>query len=485
MIADFNTLIAWLAMPAIIAIAVWAGYSYKKRSMQIDDRAANHHGLLEEFSGDLNRIAMTDPLTQLPNRRGLKQQLEAGIRRSTRLDTSLAVAFIDLDDFKPINDAYGHHVGDAVLQAVAKRLNKAVRRCDLVGRIGGDEFLAIIEDIKSNQDVVTIVERMIHSMREVFYIDHHELHISASIGIAVYPRDGDIDRLIIAADSAMYLAKSAGKHQFRFYDKEMELASDRMLEMHRDLKNAIERNELELYYQPKVDSKTYSLAGVEALLRWQHPEKGWIAPKVFILAAERFGLMNQVSHWVIEESCRTLHRMRSMGIHLQVSINLSTQQFRNVDMVNNVLAVLNRFDLPHSCLMFEVTEDTALSNPEQFDARLQEFRAAGIDVAMDDFGAGNSTITGLQKLHVTQLKLDPSISSKTTLDKRSYDIADALIRFAHALDLTVVAEGVETEEQCRALTELGCDQMQGYLFGRPVPEERLPNLFRQISMRQQ
>lgn len=485
MIADFNTLIVWLAMPAIIAIAVWAGYSYKKRSMQIDERAANHHSLLEEFGGDLNRIAMTDPLTQLPNRRGLKHQLEAGIRRSTRLETSLAVAFIDLDDFKPINDAYGHHVGDEVLQVVAKRLNKAVRRCDLVGRIGGDEFLAIIEDIKSNQDVVTIVERMIHSMREVFYIDHHELHISASIGIAVYPRDGDIDRLIIAADSAMYLAKSAGKHQFRFYDKEMELASDRMLEMHRDLKNAIERNELELYYQPKVDTKTYSLAGVEALLRWQHPVKGWIAPKIFILAAERFGLMNQVSHWVIEESCRTLHRMRSMGIHLQVSINLSTQQFRNVDMVNNVLEVLNRFDLPHSCLMFEVTEETALSNPELFDARLQEFRAAGIDVAMDDFGAGNSTITGLQKLHVTQLKLDPSITSKTTLDKRSYDIADALIRFAHALDLTVVAEGVETEEQCRALTELGCDQLQGYLFGRPVPEERLPNLFRQISMRQQ
>lgn len=484
MIADFNTLIVWLAMPAIIAIAVWAGYSYKKRSMHLDERAANHHSLLEEFGSELNLIAMTDPLTQLPNRRGLKHQLEAGIRRCTRLDTSLAVAFIDLDDFKPINDDYGHHVGDEVLQVVAKRLNKAVRRCDLVGRIGGDEFLAIIEDIKSNQDVVTIIERMIHSLREVFYIDHHELHISASIGIAVYPRDGDIDRLIIAADSAMYLAKSAGKHQFRFYDKEMELASDRLLEMHRDLKNAIERNELELYYQPKVDSKTYSLAGVEALLRWQHPVKGWIAPKIFILAAERFGLMNQVSHWVIEESCRTLHRMRSMGIHLQVSINLSTQQFRNVDMVNNVLEVLNRFDLPHSCLMFEVTEEIALSNPELFDARLQEFRAAGIDVAMDDFGAGNSTITGLQKLHVTQLKLDPSITSKTTLDKRSYDIADALIRFAHALDLTVVAEGVETEEQCRALTELGCDQLQGYLFGRPVPEERLPNLFRQISARQ-
>lgn len=485
MTADFNYLIVWLAMPAIIAIAVWAGYNYRKRSSHTEERTTHHHSILDEFGADLNRIAMTDPLTQMPNRRGLKQHLEAGIRRCARLNTSLAVAFIDLDDFKPVNDDHGHHVGDEVLQVVAKRLNKAVRRCDLVGRIGGDEFLAIIEDIKSNQDVVTIIERMIHSLREVFYIDHHELHVSASIGIAVYPRDGDIDRLIIAADSAMYLAKSAGKHQFRFYDKEMELASDRMLEMQRDLKNAIERNELELHYQPKVDTKTYSLSGVEALLRWQHPVKGWIAPKVFIMAAERFGLMNQVSHWVIEESCRTLHRMRSMGIHLQVSINLSSQQFRNPDLVKNVVEVLQRFDLPHSCLMFEVNEETTLSNPEQVDARLAEFKAAGIDIAMDDYGAGNSSISGIQKLNVSQLKLDASITTKTTLDQRSYDIADALIRFAHALDLSVVAEGVETEEQCRALTELGCDQMQGYLFGRPVPEERLPNLFRQISMRQQ
>lgn len=261
----------------------------------------------------------------------------------------------------------------------------------------------------------------------------------------------------------------------------MELASDRLLEMQKDLKTALERNEFEIYYQPKVDSKTYSLAGVEALLRWQHPVKGWIAPSVFILAAERFGLMNQISHWVVEESCRTLHRMRSMGIHLQVSINLSTQQFRNPEMVNNVLEVLKRFDLPNSCLMFEVTEATALSNPEQFNARLQEFRNAGIDIAMDDFGAGNSTISGLQKLNVSQLKLDQSITNKITEDKKSYEIADALIRFAHALELSVVAEGVETEEQCAALTELGCDQMQGYLFGRPVPEERLPQLFRQIS----
>ena len=484
MIANFNTLVIWLAMPAIVIMAIWAGYNFKKRHTSLRDGMLSDHRSMEELGNDLSRIAMTDALTHLPNRRAFKHHLEAGIRRCARLDSSLAVAFIDLDDFKPINDIYGHHVGDEVLQVVAKRLNGAVRRCDLVARIGGDEFLALIEDIKSNQDIVTIVERIIHSLREVFYVNHHELHISASVGIAVYPRDGNIERLMIAADSAMYHAKSAGKNQFRFYDKEMELASDRLLEMQRDLKTALERNEFEIYYQPKVDSKTYSLAGVEALLRWQHPIKGWIAPSVFILAAERFGLMNQISHWVVEESCRTLHRMRSMGIHLQVSINLSTQQFRNPEMVNNVVEILKRFDLPNSCLMFEVTEATALSNPEQFNTRLEEFRSAGIDIAMDDFGAGNSTISGLQKLNVSQLKLDQSITNKITEDKKSYEIAAALIRFAHALELSVVAEGVETEEQCTALTELGCDQMQGYLFGRPVPEERLPQLFRQISTMQ-
>jgi diguanylate cyclase len=483
MIADFNALIIWLAMPAIIVVAVWAGYSYRKRRLDFSAHVSDAHDFLEDLGADLNRITMTT-LTQLPNRRGLRHQLEAGIRRCIRLNTSLAVACIDLDDFKAINDTHGHDVGDEALQVVAKRLNKAVRRCDLVGRIGGDEFFAIIEDIKSNQDVVAIIERMIHALGEVFFINHHELHISASIGIAIYPRDGDIEHLITAADASMYLAKSAGKHQFRFYDKEMALASDQLLEMHRDLKNAIARHELTLHYQPKVDSKTFSLAGIEALLRWQHPVKGWIAPKMFVMAAERFGLMPQLSHWVIEESCRTLHRMRSIGIHLQVSINLSTQQFRNTDLVNNVLEVMNRYDLPHSCLMFEINEEIAISNPQLFDIRMQEFNTAGIDVAMDNFGAGNSSINTLKKLNVTQLKLDASITHKTTVDKRSYDIAEALIRFAHALGMTVVAEGVETEEQCRILTALGCDQMQGYLFGRPVPEERLPNLFRQIALRQ-
>jgi len=482
MIANFNNLIIWLAMPAIIALAVWAGYSYKKRSLFHDQQ--NPRQALADLDSDLSRIATTDVLTQLPNRNAFKQQLEAGMRRCKRLNSSLAVAFIDLDDFKPINDDYGHHTGDEVLKMVAQRLNAAVRHCDMVGRIGGDEFLALIEDIKSNQDIVTIVERIIDSLRQPFYVNNHELQVSASVGIAVYPRDGNLERLLIAADSAMYHAKNAGKNQFRFYDEEMGLASDRLLEMQRDLKLALERNEFELYFQPKIDSKTNLLAGVEALLRWEHPSKGWIAPCVFIQAAERFGMMNQISHWVVEESCRTLHRMRSKGIHLQVSINLATQQFRNPELVKDVLQILKRFELPNSCLMFEICEVNGLTNQESFNERLAEFRDAGIDVAMDHFGIGESSIAGLRKLNISQLKLDQSITTKITADRKSYEIADALIRFAHALELSIIAQGVETEAQRKALTELDCDQLQGYLFGRPVPESRLPQLVKQISAMQ-
>lgn len=472
MFANLDTLIF-----AFISLAAGAaGFYYYKR------HSTPRHLLAEpDVAADMSQIAMTDTLTQLPNRRAFEQQLAAGIRRCSRQESSLAVAFIDLDDFKPINDTYGHHVGDEVLRIVAQRLNSAVRHCDLVGRIGGDEFLALIEDIKSSQDIVTIIERVISTLRDVLYVQHHELHISASVGIAVYPRDGDIKQLMIAADSAMYHAKNMGKNQFCFYDKEMGLASDRLLELQKDLKNALERNEFELYYQPKVDSRNFSLTGVEALLRWQHPTKGWIAPNVFIPAAGRFGLMNRISHWVVEESCRTLLRMRSMGIHLQISINLAAQQFRNPETVNNILEVLKRFNLPNSCLMFETGEQAAWSSSTQFNACLEQFRNAGIDVAMDNFGAGYTTIDNLQQFNVNQLKLDQSITGKIADDRKFYEMADALIRLAHAMDLVVVAKGVETAAQSELLEQLDCDQLQGYLFGRPVPEERLPLLIKQIS----
>jgi len=467
--------------PGLMALAIGLGAIILIFANRLESRLPKAGLSLEDANNELSRMAMLDTLTHLPNRRLFQQHLEVAIGRSQRVGTSLAVAFIDLDGFKPINDALGHHIGDEVLLAVAKRLNAAVRSCDIVARIGGDEFVALLEDIKSDQDIVPIVERIVHSLRDVFFIDHHEVSISASVGIAVYPRDGDMKRLLVCADAAMYRAKSDGKNQFRFFDSDIELASDRLLEMQRDLRLALSRNEFKLHFQPKLDGRTQALIGVEALLRWEHPVKGTIAPSVFLPAAERFGLINQIGDWVIEEACSIQHRLRSQGIKLNISINLSAQQFRNANLVSSILEQLKRFDTAPSTLTFEITESSAQHNQDQFDALLLAFEAAGIPIAMDDFGTGRSSLAALQKMKVNELKLDHEFIKNIHSNLQSRAIVDAVIRLAHALELVVVAEGVETEEQRKILVELGCDQLQGFLFSRPVPEEKLAGLISQLG----
>lgn len=467
--------------PGLMALAIALGAIILIFATRLENRVPETGLSLEDTNNELSRMAMMDTLTHLPNRRLFQQHLEVAIGRSQRVGTSLAVAFIDLDGFKPINDALGHHIGDEVLLAVAKRLNAAVRGCDVVARIGGDEFVALLEDIKSDQDIVPIVERIVHSLRDEFFIDHHEISISASVGIAVFPRDGDMKRLLVCADAAMYRAKSDGKNQFRFFDADIELASDRLLEMQRDLRQALSRSEFKLHFQPKIDGRTQALIGVEALLRWEHPSKGTIAPSVFLPAAERFGLINQIGDWVIEEACRIQHRLRSKGISVNIAINLSAQQFRNANLVASVLELLERFDTPPSALMFEITESSAIHNPDQFDALLLAFRSAGIGMAMDDFGTGRSSLATLQTMQVNELKLDRSFIKDIHTNRQTRAIVDAIIRLAHALELVVVAEGVETEEQRKILVGLGCDQLQGYLFARPVPEEKLAGLISQLG----
>ena len=427
-------------------------------------------------------LAMVDTLTKLPNRRAFQQHLESAIKRSSRGKDTIAVAFIDLDNFKPINDVHGHHVGDEVLAIIAKRLNAAVRGCDIVARIGGDEFVAIIEEIKSEKDIVPIAERIVKSVNEAFVINYHQINISASVGIAVYPRDGgDIDTLLICADAAMYRAKSDGKNQFRFFDAEIELASDQMLEMQKDLRNAIANNEFRLHFQPKVDTHTQAPVGAEALIRWQHPTKGIMLPNLFVPAAEKFGLLEQINDWVIAEACRTICRLRDHDIHLNISINLSSKQFRNSKLVDEVIAVLDGFKLSHDSLTFEITEAAAIKNQKLFDTLLKKFSEAGIKTAIDDFGTHPSSLAYLQNLKVDELKLDKEFIVDIGTNLQSRAVVDAVIRLAHALDFIVVAEGVESEAQREALTELSCDQMQGYLFSRPMPEDKLVILMKQLG----
>lgn len=435
----------------------------------------------KQNSPDTTSSNYKDPLTHLPNRRAFQLELETAIKRSTRAGSTIALAYIDLDHFKPINDTYGHHVGDAVLISVAQRLNSAVRICDSVARIGGDEFVALIEEIKSDDDIIPIVERIVQSIKEPFLVADQHIDISCSVGIAVYPRDGDVEKLMICADAAMYKAKENGKNQFKFFDSEIESASDQMLQMQRDLQSAIKNNEFSLVFQPKVHCKTQSPMGAEALIRWNHPSKGVILPISFIPAAERFGLINQINEWVIEEGCRAIHRAKEAGIDLNVSINLARQQFRNPRLVDEILELRKRYKIPAANLMFEIKETTAIRNEGQFKHLLRQFKAADIKVALDDFGSHQFSLSYLQHLNIDEIKLDKIFIAQINENKASRALVDAVIRLAHALDLNVVAEGVETEAQRQALVELGCNQMQGYLFSKALSEEKLFKLIKQLS----
>ncbi len=432
---------------------------------------------------DMSQLALIDSLTQLPNRYALMQHLETATKRSQRNGNSLAVAFIDVDNFKPINDTHGHKVGDEVLQKIAKRLVTAVRGCDEVARIGGDEFIAIIQDVEHDEDCIAIVERMVHSVRESCIINHTEMHLSISVGVAIYPKCGNIDELISAADTAMYRAKKDGKNQFRFFDEEIAMASDQLIEFQYDLRNALANDEFVLHYQMKIDSITRMPIGAEAFLRWQHPIKGLLQPPEFMEAAERFGLSYAINNWVNEECCRTLQELNALGIPFTIAINLSHQQIINPNLVNDMAEMLERFHLPTSSVIFELTEAAAIKNQSLFHAQLARFKAANIKVAIDDFGTQSSSIANLQNLQVSELKLDPTFTANIENNHKIRSIIQAIIELAHVLELNVVAESIETEEQRKILAELGCDHMQGYLFSRPLPRDRLISLLKNLNLR--
>jgi diguanylate cyclase len=431
---------------------------------------------------DMNVLAKTakDPLTQLPNRQMFQHQLDAAAKRSTRTGNTIAIAYIDLDHFKPINDNFGHHVGDAVLTAVAQRLQASIRGCDSLARVGGDEFVALIEEIKSDQDTIPVVERIVNSIKQPFIIDQHNIEISCSVGVAIYPHDGDIEKLMICADTAMYKAKENGKDQFKFYDAEIESAAGQMLVLQNDLRNAIKNNEFSLVYQPKLDCRTQMPVGAEALIRWNHPSKGIILPKDFISAAEHFGLMNQINDWVIKQACEAIHTARTFDIDLHLSINLSRQQFRNSLLVEETVKCLERYDIPPQSITFEFKDASPIKNDMQFKRLMAQLKDANIKVALDDFGLHPFTLTYLEDLNVDEIKLDRIFISKIMTNASTKGLIDAVIRLAHALGFNVVAEGVETEAQRDALIALGCDQMQGYLFSEPIIQANFFLVFKQL-----
>jgi diguanylate cyclase len=433
---------------------------------------------------EAEQFSLQDSLTKLPNRRAFDSHLESAKKRCTRSGKSFALAYIDLDYFKPINDNYGHHVGDAVLSITAERLNTAVRGCDFVARIGGDEFVAIIEEIENEEDVKPIAERIVNSIKDAYFIDHLNIELSCSLGIALYPKDGDIDKLLVCADAAMYKAKDGGKNQYRFYDSEIESANDLMLTLQSDLCLAIENNEFSLAYLPKIDCHTLTAIGAEALIRWNHPTKGEILPNDFLPVAEHFGLIQEINNWVIEECCSMLANAKKANLDLNISINLSSYQFQDPSLVSNIVKKIQDYELNPRNISFEIKETIAINNQKQFKLLLDKFKETGIKVILDDFGLLPMSLTYLLDLNIDEVKIDKSFIAMVTKDEGARALVDAIFKLTHALGFQATAEGIETEAQQEAIIDLGCDYMQGYLFSKPIKEAALFELYQKLQFRQ-
>ncbi|KAB0641064.1 putative bifunctional diguanylate cyclase/phosphodiesterase [Burkholderia latens] len=437
--------------------------------------------VVSRLNGEIVRMAQFDELTDLPNRRTLMERIEAAIQTERQSNTTFAVLFMDLDGFKTINDSLGHTAGDEVLKAFARRLQQCVRASDTVARLGGDEFVVLLENVSSIDDVERAAEHVLNRMRDGLWNDAQPLQVTPSIGIALYPRDGDtVEVLLKHADVAMYEAKRAGRSTYRFFQGDMNVAVQRTLQVQRALHEAVVAGYFELHFQPKFHGRSGAITGAEALLRLNHPELGTLMPAEFIPIAERTGQIVQIGYWVVRETCRQLNRWRADGLPaLQVAINLSPRQIAESGLVSNFLEILSAEGVKPAQLMFEITESVAMQDAAHTTAMIHEFQTNGFEVAIDDFGTGYSSLSYLQRFRAKQLKIDRFFTHG--LDKHNPEgsaIVRAIIALAHTLKMDVVAEGVETASQLAQLKILMCDEVQGFLLGHPLEPDAFGSLLR-------
>jgi len=430
-------------------------------------------------------LAHHDVLTGLINRYNLENRLAQALLSAHRDHLNVVVMFIDMDRFKTINDTLGHHVGDQLLIEVGRRLRESVRESDIVSRLGGDEFIVVLTHITNVMDAAPLSDKILRSLRQPYVFDGKEMHSSPSIGIAVYPDDGeDGPTLMKNADIAMYHAKDHGRNNVQYFTPAMNAAASERLGLENDLHQALRYDQLHIYYQPQVTPRDGRCVGIEALARWNHPVLGEISPLKFIPIAEESGLIEALGSWVLDEACRQLSAWRADGIkHLRMAVNLSAQQLRSPGLVQSVDAVLKRHGLKGSDLELEITESVAMENPERAIGQLQALRDLGIQLAIDDFGTGYSSLAYLKRLPIQVLKLDRTFVRDIETDPSDAEISAATLALAHNLGLKVIAEGVETEAQRAYLIQHQCDFMQGYLFSKPLPAEAALNYLRQCAER--
>jgi diguanylate cyclase (GGDEF)-like protein len=434
---------------------------------------AHLRALLQRAKGELKRNAYTDLLTGLPNRLAFETDMALSVQKADQTQTHRALLFIDLDGFKPINEIFGHHGGDRMLCEMAARLRSLAGPHDHLARLGADEFLLLLTQ-NPNADMASARANQILSLLgQPCRLEEREASLACSIGIAMYPAHGALSTLIGHADAAMRASKTAGGAAFSFFEPHMMSDTREQVELLQDLRGALAHGEFELFYQPKIHAPSGEITGAEALLRWRHPQRGMISPMVFIPLAERFGLINAIGAWVIDEACRQIHAWREEGLRMRIAVNLSVHQLRQPDLPDRIAAALKRHQVNPALLTCEITESVAMEDAQTTMKLFEQLAAVGVHISIDDFGTGYSSLSYLRKLPAGELKIDRSfvLDLETSSDARA--VVDAVIKLAQALSLKVVAEGVETEAQHQILRTLGCDELQGFLFAKPMTAQAL------------
>jgi len=456
------------------------------KAVSDDHNKISHHvGILTDISTiketeeKLSQLAHHDPLTQLPNRLLLNSRLQHALQHAERKETHVGILFLDLDRFKNINDSMGHTQGDHLLKLVASRLADAMRAEDTIARLGGDEFVILVEELEDMQGIIKIAKNTLNLFKQPFHIYDQDIFIEASIGISIYPNDGkNTDTLLRNADAAMYRAKEKGRNNYQFYTKALTDKARERLTIETNLRRALERNEFELYYQPQFSLKDGTLIGVEALIRWNHPEQGLVPPASFIPVAEETGLIVPIGEWVLRTACMQHQAWLKEGHPpIKIAVNLSARQFHELGMINMISDILEEMAMDSTYLELELTESIIMNDVESTIKILNELHWMGLEISIDDFGTGYSSLSYLKRFPIDRLKIDQSFIRDISIDPSDAELINAIIMLARSMKLRVLAEGVETKEQLHYLKEQGCDEVQGYYYSQPVPAKELTRFF--------
>jgi diguanylate cyclase (GGDEF)-like protein len=460
----------WITLAFVLPCFAMVG----GRLSEMRQRVRRTNDELSSALATIQKLATHDTLTGLPNRAFFNEALGHAIAQAQRNGRSLALFFMDLDRFKNINDTLGHAVGDRVLQEAASRLRGAVRASDMIARLGGDEFVLLVEEFGGTNDLADVAGKVLKAFEPGFHVQGHELALAASIGICAYPQDGADPQILVAnADIAMYRAKAQGRNRHCFYSADLNKLTEERLQLETGLKRALERGEIEVFYQPKIAFGHGRVTGVEALIRWRHPTLGLLQPDRFIAIAEETGLIVPIGYWTLRRVCERARRWHEQGLGLSVAVNLSAVQFHQPELIAELTAILRATGLPAHLLELEITESMVMQDPEAAVAVMESVRGMGLRLSIDDFGTGHSSLGYLKRFPVNQLKVDRMFVRDLPHNIDDVAIARAVIAMAHSLRMSVVAEGVEDEHQFALLRAEGCDEFQGYYCRPPLEEEEL------------